>query len=89
MGLLLARRFWNRAGLSGLNRYDGATTGFLCPLEPFDGFIDPLVAVLGVGECLLPECIRLMQACCSAIHAALPIWRPATFSMIPAPASLT
>jgi hypothetical protein len=81
----------NVAGVAGFDRDDGATAGFHCPFQPFDGFIDPLVVVLGIGDRLFPECICLMKARGSAIHAALPIRSPAPVasSMIPAPASLT
>jgi hypothetical protein len=65
----------NVAGVAGFDRDDGATAGFHCPFQPFDGFIDPLVVVLGIGDRLFPECICLMKARGSAIHAALPIRR--------------
>ncbi|MEY9120823.1 hypothetical protein ABIA03_007247 [Bradyrhizobium yuanmingense] len=48
---------------------DGPTARFHRPFQPFDGFVDPLVVVLGIGEGLLPECIRLMQARRSSVHA--------------------
>lgn len=63
------------AGVAGFDRDDGATARFHGPFQPFDGFIDPLVVVLGIGDCLFPECICLMKARGSAIHAALPIRR--------------
>ena len=63
------------AVVAGFERDDGATARFHGPFQPFDGFIDPLVVVLGIGDCLFPECICLMKARGSAIHAALPIRR--------------
>lgn len=54
---------------------DGVTARFHRPFQPFDGFVDPLIVVLGICDGLLPECIRLMQARGSAIHAVLLIWR--------------
>jgi hypothetical protein len=65
-----ANRFLN---LGGFYRYDGTTTRFHRALEQFDRFIDPLIVVLVIGKGLFPECIRLMQASRSAVHAALPI----------------
>ncbi len=64
-----------RLGIAALDGYGGATTRLHRAFQPFDGFIDPLVVVLGIGEGLLPECVGLMQARRSAIHAPLPIWR--------------
>src|SRR4051812_9948235 len=58
--------------IAGFDRDDGATARFHGPFQPFDGFIDPLVVVLGIGDRLFPECICLMKARGSAIHAASP-----------------
>lgn len=52
-----------------------AAARFHRAFQPFDGLVDPFVVVLGIGEGLLPECIGLMQARCSAIHAPLQIWK--------------
>lgn len=68
-------RLRRATAILGLDRDGGATARFHRPLQPFDGFIDPLVLMLGIGDRLFPECIRLMQARRSAIHAALPIRR--------------
>lgn len=65
----------DRAELARFDRDDGMAARFHRALQPSDGFIDPFVVVLGIGDGLLPECICLMQAGCSAIHAALPIRR--------------
>jgi len=61
--------------IAAFDRDDGAAARFHGPFQPFDGFIDPLVVVLGIGDRLFPECICLMKARGSAIHAALPIRR--------------
>lgn len=68
-------RLRNRGDVAGFNGDDGAIARFHRPLQPFDGFIDPLVVVLGIGDRLFPECICLMKARRSAVHAALPIRR--------------
>ena len=60
------------AAVAGLDGHSGATTRLHRPFQPFDGFIDPLIVVVGIGEGLLPECVGLMQARRSAIHAASP-----------------
>ena len=68
-----ANRFTDFGDVS-LHGNRGVTARFHRPLQPFDGLVDPFVLVLGIGEGLLPECIGLMQARRSAIHAPLPIW---------------
>jgi len=35
--------------------FHGTTTRFHRPLQPFDGFVDPLVVVLGIGKGLRPD----------------------------------
>ncbi|MBR0993895.1 hypothetical protein JQ580_24525 [Bradyrhizobium japonicum] len=83
---------WTIAGVGGFCRDNRASAGFHGPLQPFDGFIDPSVVLLGIGNRLLPEGICLMKARCSAIHAALPdpeVPPRSASSMIAEPVSLT
>ncbi|WP_458178861.1 hypothetical protein [Bradyrhizobium sp. 14AA] len=69
IGCRFACHLWN---IAGFDRDDGATAGFHRQLQPFDGFVDPFVVLLGIGDRLFPKCICLMKARRSAIHAALP-----------------
>ncbi|WP_165637710.1 hypothetical protein [Bradyrhizobium shewense] len=63
--LSVGRRFachlWNIASVAGFGRDDCATAGFHCPLQPFDGFINPSVVLLGIGDRLFPKCICLNE----------------------------
>lgn len=90
-GVGRAGRLGNEAAHVGVYGDGGTTSRFHRPLQPCDSFIDPTVVVLGIGQGLLPECICLMQARRSAIHAPPPVprSRPIASFLIPRVASLT
>jgi hypothetical protein len=92
VGCCFGCNLWTIAGVGGFGRDDCASAGFHGPLQPFDGFIDPSFVLLGIGDRLFPECICLMKARRSAIHAALPdpeVPPRSASSMIAEPVSLT